>query len=675
MPYVETLNLYKVQTFARQKIVYDWEISRFWIDYEYPAFGKSENSPANWVTSSRVSAADPSVADRPKLPPGKVGTVKEWLPKASAAQADPFKPTTEDEQKCHDQSPQDLQKYLTTIRSVEGSKEEAIAPTERVLLEASHSSTLKPITEETDDPRSPTATDLSEDQSRKVEVPLGGDLLLPEEDHNVTAESNSNVVAPTEVQQPFINDEWPSPETAMAIPENSWSRDRRSKKKSKGKGRGRAQGAASTTATQIPVQPPAPLASVDPPIGPAARFAAEFHARRAAQSKPPPPIEAPYMPPKDTTSPAPNWPSRRRTTHGTSHHKHGGNLQSSTGKSSSGTDNAVQRFIDRVVESDRRGKLASRGAEMAKVQPKFHLNPLAPAWEPWKTSPVMDFEPLPPPLLPIPVRQPFFNVESMAKTSTHLMTDEALPNRNVGERSSTIPINIEEFLISLDDAEEPLVDLSDHDESRSSNDDERVQHHIGERGIAALDLAVPSSNNIPGSVNIRQRLDPSALPFIPAPNTLTVIDNAAQAHATSQTSSLLLAASQPGLSELGDLLEFNSTESELEETREPIAEIESRSFQEGALLLAPSVPQGTFIQIGPAVAHDQIMIAAIEALDMLRAARGYITLHLDIGHLLLPEIPFHKYPYRDGFPPDEWKTLMDPSRPWSMGRNLVFSKV
>ena len=681
MPYIEAVNLYKTQTFARHAIVYDWESSRFWIGYEYPAFGKPENNPANWVSGSAVSTTGTSVADNPLLPLGKVGTVKEWLPKASGAQADPFKPPPEDKYNDRGNSTQDLARYRTTLRSTEGTKEEAVAPAERVLAEAGHYHALKPIMEEEDgQERNPsfTTTVLPQDQLRKLGASREGDLLLPNEGEDVVAEPVSNADAPIDAQQPFVNDEWPSPETAMAIPEHSWTRGRHLKQKSKDKGRGHARVAASTKPTPIPAQAPAPLPAANLPVGPVARFAAEFHARRVAQPKPPPPIEAPYMPPANIAALALDRPSKRRMAHGTSHHEQRSILRTSTDQGSSKPDDGVQKFIDSVIESNKRGKCASLKTVLADMKPKPRLNPLAPTWEPGKIAHFIGTNPVPPILQPLPTRQPFFGVENGQETTvdpgdateavSDLIIDENLPNRNLSKQSMAIPLNIEGFLSAVEDAEEPLMDSSYDDESPIRSD-------IRELAIAGIDMAAFSLKTAPKSANLQRWFNPSAAPFIPALNSLTSANDQELAHSTLQTSSSPPPVVQQDMVETEDLLVFDGSEDEVEEMRELIPETVSRTFLDGASLFAPSMPQGISVQIGPAIAHDQIMVAAIEGLDMLRAARGYISLQLDIGHMLVPELPYHKIPDKNGFSPDEWKTQMDPTRPWSMGKNVVFSKV
>ena len=692
MPYLDALKQYKVQTFARHSIVYDWETSRFWIDYRYPAFGDPENHPANWAQSSLQSATGASGVGNSSLKSNKTGKVKEWLPKVSEARADPFQPKVVDESGGHEKPPQEPRSYLTAVRSAVSREEEAAAPKNTDSINASHMSTLlDPVVEEIDHRKEskPAAAGLPEKHVCEVESSAKAELL-PDHGHDLTAASTTNVVTPTEGRQPYINEEWPSPETAMAIPRTSQPRNHHSKTKNRDKDRSHARRTARIPATQkhvqaretiaqaketgaqtqekpaqtqethMPAQLPAPVLPADRPVGPATRFAAEYHARRATLPKPPP-IEAPYMPPTSTASPETNKPSRDRTLSRTSHKRHKSNLQTSHGRQDlSRTDNAVQHFIERVIESNRKGEIASLRTLLAETKPKSRLNPLATTWKP--LVPTTNFELSRPAPQNVPLIQRFTDANNAQKVavdprseieaSNHVNTDNSLYGRNVNERSSAIPIRIEEFLVSLDEAEEPSMDLSDDNELS-------IQHDMGERSISTSDLFGLWSATSPQSTNLRQGLNPSALPFIPSLDTSTSADHEMRPHP---------------IAKVDDLLDLNSTEDEIRETREQTAEAESRTFFDGASLLAPSILHGTFAQIGSPIAHDQIMAAAIEALDMLRATRGHITLQLDIGHLLVPDLPFHKFPHRDGFSPDEWKSQMDPARPWGMGKNLILSK-
>ena len=119
LSYVEHLRRYQVQTFGRQKIEYDWEASRFWLFYEYPAFGKVENNPTNWPSGSVASMMEGSVRSHPLLPRKKLDTVRAWVPEASNTTADPFQPKAEGES--DEQRPmREPDFYLSTIRVVEG---------------------------------------------------------------------------------------------------------------------------------------------------------------------------------------------------------------------------------------------------------------------------------------------------------------------------------------------------------------------------------------------------------------------------------------------------------------------------------------------------------------------------------------------------------------------------
>ena len=589
VPWLNDLQRYQAQTFARQAIVYDWETSRFWLDYEYPAFGKPENNPANWPSGSVASTGKTPGGNKPSLTAGKIDILNEWLPKASDTQEDPFKPKAEHEYDDKEKPPRDPKYYLSTIRVPQALEPEATPSQDAAIAGPSHSSIVKQadevvpeqntqqpqkwvVNEEWPSPETAMAWDSPLNVAMRKRQKEAKARESAQKSRAKLADKRATIPVKQEPQKWAINDEWPSPETAMAV--DSPLNRKSGNKKDKGK-------AIEFTPLARPVVPtPTPTSAgpstAGPPVGPVARLAAlrlaDLAAQAAAaQSNVPPPIEAPFMPITSEDS------------------------------------------LDMKPKSSRHQGLRTL------TKPKSLLNPLATPWEPSKAVSSAASKPLQTPLQP--------------------------------ERKHQIQ-------------EEPLIDVSG----------DNTPVNTSQKGFRAM---YDSLSGSPSSMPQNRANDdvfgdsPALVPSFPP-----LVARKGPKLSDPKLSDPKL--SDPKLSDpkLSDkLIDYSDSEETVVEKKEEVSEADSRLFFEGSLLQAPPVQQMPLIDTGRKAVVDQILFASIEALDMLRAVRGQVTLQLDIGHILLPRVPFHKFPYKEGFNPGEWEDKMNPAKPWGMGRNIVFSKV
>ena len=434
----------------------------------------------------------------------------------------------------------------------------------------------------------------------------------------------------------IINDEWPSPETAMA--HDSPLQQKASTQK-----------AAAPITTQI-ATPALSFHANDPPVGPVARLAALNLAKMAAQSNNPPPIEAPFMPYRSDPKANDRHPSV-------------------DGAFSEGGDLARQPD-DLSIEGTPMSRKSSRGrAETAR--PASRLNPRAPSFEPGNSISSATSKPLQSPLQPDLTWQ---NTKAQAEDLIDLSVEDSSVEKQpplqggfTGNFDGPSDLKAQDGLLidfsgminhnDLSELSSSMALLGAHNEDLHS--DNLLELSDNERRIAGW-------NSINGNIPLKSLLDSSDNEeFLTTHDRCTHSDGLLEVgekkeHINTRTT---------------NLLHFSDDEESIVERKKEVTEADTRLFFDGSVLKAPFIQPTTLKVNSQKLVFDEILAAAIEALDMIRAVRGQITLQLDLGRILVPRLPAYNFPYREGFSHGEWESHMDSAKPWSMGRVVAFSRV